>query len=117
MTMETQQHWHCVFLESLEALAGIERQRRAWLDGTDSSFPSPVELVCQLFDDSGIDDLLEIGLVFSQPTDALLRKMSSLAEEVDVEVAAEKLLQCESWRRLSQDAGRALQMVKVDLAK
>ena len=111
------QNWHGGFLQALEEIANTTRQRQSWVDLSDSLFPSPTELVCQLFDDSGVNDLLEKGIVFSEDTDAILRRLSSLAGELDLDISPEVLLSSAQWIELTYQAARALDMVRADLAQ
>ena len=92
--------WVSPFLESLREMSDAFAQRRAWLDGDPSNFPTPVELVCQVFDDSGLDDALADGPVFSSEADDLLRQLSSVVEAEDGYWSAREL-----GRRRSVDEG------------
>lgn len=114
MTMEP---WHAGFLESLEAAADLHGQRTAWVDRTNTQFPDPVELMCQLFDDSGVFDLLADGGVFCEATDAALRRLSVLADGLDVEADPGLLLSSAGWLEFAGAAARALELVSADLAE
>lgn len=81
------------------------------------NFPAPAELVRQIFDDSGIDDLPAEGVVFSDATDAMLRRLSSLAAELDLNVPPERLLSSEGWVGFAREAARVLALVREDLAE
>lgn len=110
------QRWHDNFLKSLEELADISLQTQAWVDGDHSLLPSPTELICQTFDDSGFDEMLEAGLVFSNEADTVLREMGDLASQVDLEQPPRDLLGDPSWQTLSVLAGKALASVKRSLS-
>ena len=56
--MIPRQDWHEAVLVGLRLLSDLELQRSAWLEG-EGACPDATELVCGLFDDSGLDDLLE----------------------------------------------------------
>lgn len=113
-TMKAQK-WHEGFVQSLEEGSDIDRQRRAWSDRTDTDFPAPAELVCQIFDDSGVDDLLAEGVVFSESTDAILRRLSTLAAELNVDENPELLVSRAGWVEFAREAARALALVRKDL--
>jgi len=99
--------WHSRLLESLDELSDVDRQASAWVHRDLEFFPTATELLCQLFDDTGLDQLLSAGEVFSPPLDELLRKMSTLASQVDVELPAEQLLQDALWKELAAMAAQA----------
>ena len=111
------QDWIAGFIQSLEEASNIDRQRSAWVGRRDPNFPAPAELVCQLFDDSGVDDLLAEGVVFSEATDALLRRLSSLAADLDLNGPPEVLLSSEGWGGFAREAARVLALVREELAK
>ena len=79
-------------------------------------FPDPDELVCQIFDDSGIDVLLAEGQVFSETTDAALRRLSVLAEALDLHQTPTRLLSSEGWLEFAREAARVLALVRTALA-
>jgi hypothetical protein len=110
------QDWHAGFIQSLEEASDVDRQRRAWVDRRDPDFPVPAELVCQIFDDSGVDELLVEGVVFSEATDAMLRRLSSLAAELDLSAPPDALLSSEGWVGFAREAARVLALVREDLA-
>jgi hypothetical protein len=107
--------WQETFLEALHALSDIERQRSAWVEPGGAWFPDPGELVCQVFDDSSVNELLAEGMLFSAATDDLLRQLDRLADEVDVEVAPEALLASDAWLVLARLAARVRDAVAADL--
>jgi hypothetical protein len=109
------QDWHAGFLQSLAEMADIVMQRQAWIEKAQSRFPSPTELVCQVFDDSGVDDLLAKGLVFSEATDNVLRRLSGLVARVNLDVRPQELLSSKHWFEVTEEAALALDMVGADL--
>lgn len=115
MATRRAQPWHAGLIESLEAASDLERQRSAWLGRGGPHVPDPVELVCQIFDDSAIDDVLAEGVVFSSSTDAMLRRLSALAAELDLTLPPEALLASEGWVGFTREAARALAAVRADL--
>jgi len=111
------QVWHAGFIQSLEDAADIDEQRTAWADRTSTHFPAPAELICQIFDDSGIDDLLAEGVVFSETTDAALRRLSTLAAGLDLDGEPGRLVSSERWLEFAREAARVLALVREDLAE
>jgi len=110
--------WHGPFVQSLEEAADLDRQRAGWADRTDANFPMPTELISQVFDDSGIDDLLGTGeVVFSESTDAALRTLSAAVAEIDLDQHPEQLWASETWRGFVNEAARVLSLVRSDLAQ
>lgn len=109
MTMEA---WHARFVQSLEEASDIDAQRAAWVDRVNIHFPAPAELICQLFDDSGIDDLLAEGVVFSETIDAALRRLSALAARLDLGAEPEQLVSSGVWLEFVHETARALAMVR-----
>lgn len=107
--------WHDNFLVALATAADIETQKTAWLEQR-GYLPCPAELLCQLFDDSAIDDLLERGDVFSPTTDQTLRELSELAGRIDATEPPQRLLRSREWVRFVTVAARALEMARVDMA-
>lgn len=111
------QDWLVGFIQSLEEASDFTRQWEAWVERSDPNLPSPIELVCQAFDDSGVDDLLSEGLVFSDATDDRLRRLSALATELDLKVPPETLLSSNGWGEFVREAKVALASVKRDVLK
>ncbi len=109
------QAWHAGFLLSLEEASDIDAQRAAWVDRTSTHFPEPTELICQMFDDSGIDDLLAEGVVFSETTDAALRWLSALAARLDMDQSPERLMSSNGWLEFARETARVLALVREDL--
>jgi hypothetical protein len=80
--------------EALLELADEDSQRRLWTStgagGADvSSFE---ECMACLFDDSGLADALERGLVYGAETDAFLRKLARLSKRMDTRRRPEELI-------------------------
>jgi len=100
--------WESPFLESLREMSDVSAQRRAWIDGDLPNFPDPTELVSQVFDDSGLDDALAAGQVFSPEADDLLRQLSGAVEGIDVSGRAEGWIGDVPWLRVTDLAKRAL---------
>lgn len=105
------QSWHNEFFQSLAELANVEAQQQEWLAGGGASLPAPSELVCQVFDDSGLDNLLANGQVFSSAADAVLREMSDLVTKIDLEQDPENILRDARWLELTTLAEKAVKLV------
>ncbi len=98
--MIPRQDWHEAVLVGLRLLSDLELQRSAWLEG-EGACPDATELVCGLFDDSGLDDLLEDGEVFWPELDHHLRVMSQFSERIGTDRPAGEILDDPLWKTLS----------------
>lgn len=105
------QPWHENFLLALEELSDPEAQRRSWLHGDETNVPPPSELINQVFDDSGIIDLLDDGPVFSDRADKALRDLSDLVDTSDLNQPIENLLASKHWLQVASLARLALNAV------
>jgi hypothetical protein len=109
--------WHAAVLESLDALRDADRQRRAWVERTAEPFSlSPSELVAELFGDTGLAELLPGPGVFGKKADALLRELSALVHEIDLDQAPEALLANRTWQMAQRLAAVAYAEVESALA-
>ena len=88
-------------------LADLPAQRRSSIAG-EGDLPCPSELVCVLFDDSGLDAALDQGGVFWPELDHHLRVMSALVDRIDVERTPQEVLDDPLWSLLVDLSGRAL---------
>lgn len=62
--------WLDGFTESLSDAADLDKQKEAWVEVKRVELPSPVELLCQIFDDSGVGDLLDAQCsIFPNPSE------------------------------------------------
>jgi hypothetical protein len=104
--------WRVHFIQALTELSNIEQQRQDWLSRSPPEGLCPTELVCSVFDDSAIDELMKIEVVFSPEADAVLKQMSKLTNTVDVEQPLQALLRDERWVRLTQLAGEAIRAIQ-----
>lgn len=100
--------WASRFLQPLREMSDVSAQQRACIDGDLPSFPDPVELVCQVFDDSGVDDALAAGTVFSPEADDLLRQLNEAVEAADVSGQADRWINERPWTLVADLARRAL---------
>lgn len=103
--------WQKAVVACLRELSDTEQQKRSWLDGDGTEFPSPEELICQLFDDSGLDDLLATGDAFSPEADALLRDLSRRVDSMNLDQAASTLLKDRAWIDVGLIAKEALRLI------
>lgn len=108
--------WLSQFLESLRQLGDRDAQRDAWIGLKRPNFPSPEELICQVFDDSGLDDLLSIGPVFSPKVDAVLRELSDVAAVFVPASTAADIDADERWAKIVALARRALFAIEHSLS-
>lgn len=107
--------WQRLVLDSLRELSDASFQTRVWLRREGEEISSPTETVNQLFDDSGLGDLLEGELVFSEKADSLLKELSRHVDTINFEQPIEELLFGERWLRLRQLASDAMSEVNVAL--
>ena len=108
------QPWHDAVLSSLKLVSDLDLQRAAWLEGQ-GACPDATELVCGLFDDSGLDELLEEGEVFWPELDHHLRVMSQFCERIGTERPAEEILDDPLWQTLSTLSTKALSALEARL--
>jgi hypothetical protein len=101
------QPWHDAVLSGLRLVSDLDLQRSAWLQGQ-GACPDATELVCGLFDDSGLDELLEDGEVFWPELDHHLRVMSEFAERISTDRAPQEVLDDPLWSTLSTLSSKAL---------
>jgi len=91
--------WLGPFLDSLGQLADLDRQKRAWIAGGPEHFPAPTELICQIFDDSGVQESLDSGTAFSEEADILLRQLGEIVAHLDMSRGPEILIRDPNWLR------------------
>jgi hypothetical protein len=104
--------WRVNLIHNLTELSSLEQQRQNWIFKSTPFSVSPTELICSVFDDSSILELMEVGTVFSPEADAILKELSGVADAVDVEQPPEALLRDESWLRLTRVAGEAVRAIR-----
>lgn len=88
--------------DALHELSDASFQERVWLRGEGGEVSSPSEAVNQLFDDSGLGDLLEGGLVFSEKADATLRRLGEHMSKINFDQPVEDLLADRHWLKLRE---------------
>ena len=104
------------YMEScLKELSDIEFQKRIWLRGEGPEVSSYVEVVCQLFDDTGIGDELsemEHGIVLSEDLDPVFRELRELFDSIDYRVGVANILNHPKWPKVAELASRALKLLE-----
>ena len=106
--------WHDLVLLNLRLLADLNLQRAAWIRGA-GTCPDATELLCALFDDSGLDELLEDGEVFWPELDHHFRVMGQFAERIETERSPEEILGDPLWRTFATLSGKALAALEARL--
>lgn len=105
--------WQETVVACLRELSDTEQQKRSWLDKDRAGFPSPEELVCQLFDDSGLGDMLEAGdVAFSPECDALLGELGRKIDDVRLDQPVGSLIEDRAWREIGSMAKAALRRIE-----
>jgi hypothetical protein len=100
--------WQETVKSSLQQLSSLEAQRLSWIEGVTGLLPSPEEIICQLYDDSGLGDLLDDGAVFSPDCDAALRKLGQAVALVNTNQPTYLLLADPEWHAVVVMAREAL---------
>ena len=102
-------------LECLRELADLRFQEQVWtglVPGQMSSFP---ELVCQTFDDTGLTDATEAGVVRAELGDeiaALLERLDSTVGTVDASLPVEMLVVSEPMCEVRELAGLVVALLQ-----
>ena len=104
--------WQQTVVDCLRELSDTEQQKRSWLDKDGTEFPSPEEIVCQLFDDSGLGDMLEAGEAFSPECDALLGELRRKVAGMRLDQPVSALLEDHAWREIGSMAKAALRKIE-----
>ncbi|MDP2306533.1 MAG: hypothetical protein Q8P18_10970 [Pseudomonadota bacterium] len=102
-------------LECLRELADANFQQRVWIRGEGPEVSSYSELVCQLFDDTALGDVLESGLagnIFGKPAEAELRRLSILLDQIPAGLDAPALLRHPGWQAAVNVAAEAAALVE-----
>jgi hypothetical protein len=76
---------HKMVIAGLRELSSIEEQRRLWLSTGENNadVSSFVEAICGLYNDSGLDDLLDAGLTgYPEPVVERLKKIDALLSRI-----------------------------------
>ena len=98
----------------LKELSDIEFQQRVWLKGDGAEISSFAEVVCQLFDDTGIGDELsekQTGYILSEELDSVLEEISKLLDSIDHRMDALKILNHPKWPKVCECSTIALKLL------
>ena len=120
MTITMNPHAKALLIQCLEELADRSFQDRVWVRGDGPEVSSAVELVCQLFDDTGLGDLLESGGVataLGPDADRALRELQGLLDGVPAGLDAASLLRHPAWKAVMRAARDALDAMSAGQGK
>ena len=109
--------WQQGFIDSLAAASDLLAQQRAWVQRSGPFFPDPAELICQVFDDSAILEMIQAGTAFSPTTNARILRLSELADAIDTtcDRPFAKLWASQAWVTFAQHASAVRLLVLSDL--
>jgi hypothetical protein len=100
--------WQQLVLDTLRELSDASFQEQVWLRREGGEISSPTEVVNQLFDDSGLIDLLGgSDIVFSERADSKLKQLSAYVGTIDFEQSVEDLLSDDRWQQVRHLASQA----------
>ena len=107
------ENWHKNIMASLHELADADFQERIWVRGEGPEVSSYVEAVCQLYDDSGLTELLQDKSkpVISLQVDNILRELSSELDGIDSQMSAKDILEHPRWPKIRELADQAWQLM------
>lgn len=100
--------------EALLDLCNSELQQESWIQGSPGGPTSPTELVCELFDDTGLSEYLADASkepVFTIHVDDMLRQIESSLTDLDLAGPPSKLLEDKRWREVQALAGRVVRLI------
>ena len=98
-------------IECLRELSDIEFQRRVWVDGSGPDVSSFEELICQLFDDTGLDDAIESGAARDELGEEIatrLQDLDSAIARIDRSLSADLLVEHPAMEDVRQLASTVL---------
>ena len=104
--------WQQMVLSCLRDLSDTEQQRQTWLNMNGGDLPPPGELVCQLFDDTGLDEELEIGTAISPECDVVLRELGRKLDDIDFDQPTRMLLKDPAWHEAGSMAATAVRIME-----
>ena len=94
-------------VECLCELGSPEFQERVWVRGEGPEVSTYTEVICQLFDDTGLGDMLDSGaasIEFGPQAEASLLTLRSLLSQVPEGVDARSLFGLPIWRAVVEAA-------------
>lgn len=98
--------------ESLGDLADIDFQRRAWLSADGPEVSSFDELICQVFDDTGLSDVIDkpyLEDIVGRAAAARLRTLDRAVSEIDSDLPPAELILLPEMARIRELARQALE--------
>jgi len=101
--------------QCLKELSDSEFQQRVWLRGEGPEVSSYSEVVCQLFDDTGIGDQLDKKtdeFIFSQELDLIFRQLNLLFYTIDYKMPITDILSHSDWKKVRQLSSQALKLIQ-----
>jgi hypothetical protein len=102
--------WKVQILEALAAVANLEGQRASI--GGGAFFSCPTELLCQLWDDTGLTEFFERGAVFTSALDAAFMELNELHGQIDLKVSLSSLLAHPQWQQAALLATKIADMLR-----
>ena len=106
----------CKFIEScLKELSDKELQEHEWLYDDGDSSAEFVEVVCQLFDDSGLGDYLDAksgDIILSKDLDIIMRELDSILRAIDSKIGAKNILTHPNWSKVLGLSSQALTLIQ-----
>ena len=106
------QVWRENVIETLRDIADTDAQEAAWVRRVGRPISEPVELGCELFDDSDLGNRLSAGPVFSNECDALLRRLGLLFETLPLGGPPASVLVSAEWREIVALARASLECIR-----
>ena len=103
-----------LLVECLRQLADRSFQERVWVRGEGPEVSSYVEMVCQLFDDTGVGELLDAGgaaKALGAEASQELAKLSGLLDGFPPGLDPASLLRSPAWTDVLRTAARAGELV------
>ncbi len=79
--------------DALRELSDEHAQARLWRSSGGTEVSSFAEAKSRLWDDSGLTDAMERGLVYSESTDAQLRRLDDVLRRIDENAPVDSLLE------------------------
>lgn len=98
----------------LQQLSDTEYQERVWVRGEGPEVSSYTEVVCQLFDDTALGDLLSSRLdepVLSEELDSILLALSKIFDEIDYKLDIQDILMHPEWNKVKRLSSKALKLL------
>ncbi|MGE0229579.1 MAG: hypothetical protein AB7U23_13835 [Dehalococcoidia bacterium] len=104
--------WKILAIEVLRDIADPVAQQAAWIDDTGPRVSEPIELACQLFDDTGLGDRLDAGPVYAPRCDEILRQLGAAFQALRYDQPIDELTASSEWGAIVGLAQRALRCIE-----